>query len=217
MKAWKNDFKTAFEHACSIIGILNAPALNGYKCFWNYMAGCMAYCMFKNGQTEYKAAGIQYFSAALKENISIRWLSGLSEKLFSIENGIVEENDFSFECIERIESVFTSLPMKQKLEKRIKGVLDDLNSSDGKVFENGHKELGELLGYISENPNSPGAPDPYWIINENNIVVSEDKIYDENGRVKDIPISDVSEAGRHQTWIEENEKRISRGQIFILF
>lgn len=208
---WKKDFKIAFDHACNIVGILNAPALNGYKCFWNYMAGCMAYCMFKNGQTEYKTAGIQYFSAALKENISIRWLSGLSEKLFSIENRIVEENDFSFECIERIESVFTSIPMKQKLEKRIKGVLDDLNSPDGKVFEKGHKELGELLGYISENPNSPGAPDPYWIINENNIVVSEDKIYVENSQVKDIPISDVSEAGRHQAWIEENEKRISRG------
>lgn len=84
-----------------------------------------------------------------------------------------------FECIERIESIFTSIPTTQKLEKRIKGILDDLNSLDGKVFERGHKELGKLLGFISENPNSTGAPDPYWIINENNIVVSEDKIYEE--------------------------------------
>ena len=48
--AMEKDYKTAYEHACSIVGILNAPALNGYKCFWNYMAGCMAYYLFKMGK-----------------------------------------------------------------------------------------------------------------------------------------------------------------------
>lgn len=67
---------------------------------------------------------------ALKENISIRWLPGLSEKLFSVESRTVEEDDFFFDCIERIESMFTSIPTAQKLEKRIKGILDNLNSLD---------------------------------------------------------------------------------------
>ena len=208
---WKKDYKTAFDHACSIVGTLNAPALSGYKCFWNYMAGCMAYYLFQNGQSEYKTAGVQHLSDALKENISIRWLSKLSEKLFSVESKDVEENDFFFDCIERIEIMFNSIQTLQKLEKRIKGILDDLNSMDGKMFERGHKELGELLGFISENPNSSGAPDPYWIINENNIIVSEDKIYEEKDHVKGVPISDVSEAGRHRAWIVEHEKRISKG------
>lgn len=30
---WKKDYKSAFDQACKIIGILNAPSLNGYKCF----------------------------------------------------------------------------------------------------------------------------------------------------------------------------------------
>lgn len=207
---WKKDYKAAFDYACNIVGILNAPALNGYKCFWNYMAGCMSYYLFKKGQMEYKTSGIQYLSDALKENISIRWLPGLSEKLFSVESRTVEEDDFFFDCIERIESMFTSIPTAQKLEKRIKGILDNLNSLDGKVFERGHKELGKLLGYISENPDSTGAPDPYWIINENNVIVSEDKIYEEKAQIKGVPISDVSEAGRHHAWIVEHEKRISK-------
>ena len=205
---WKKDYKTAFNYACRIVGILNAPALNGYKCFWNYMAGCMAYYLFKNGQIEYKTAGIQYLSDALKENISIRWLSGLSEKLFSSKCKMIDKNDFFFDCIERVENMFTSMPTAKKIEKKTKSILNNLNSADGNVFEKGHKELGELLGFISENPDSTGAPDPYWIINENNIVVSEDKIYEEKDSVKSVPISDVSEAGRHKTWIVENEKRI---------
>ena len=205
---WKKDYKAAFGFACDIIGVLNAPVLSGYKCFWNYMAGCMAFYLFQQGQSEYRTSGIQYLEEALKENISIRWLSGLSEKLFCAENKDIEENDFFFDCVERLENVFTLLPTAQKLEKRIKKILDDLNSSDGKVFERGHKELGELLGYISHDPNSTGAPDPYWIINENNVVVSEDKIYEEKEQIKSIPISDVSEAGRHCVWILEHEKRI---------
>ena len=205
---WKKDYKAAFGFACDIIGVLNAPVLSGYKCFWNYMAGCMAFYLFQQGQSEYRTSGIQYLEEALKENISIRWLSGLSEKLFCAENKDIEENDFFFDCVERLENVFTSLPTAQKLEKRIKKILDDLNSLDGKVFERGHKELGELLGYISHNPSSTRAPDPYWIINENNVVVSEDKIYEEKEQIKSIPISDVSEAGRHCVWILEHEKRI---------
>lgn len=59
-----------------------------------------------------------------------------------------------------------------------------MNSLDGKVFERGHKNLGDLLGFISENPNTTGAPDPYWIINENNVIVSEDKIYEERDKIK---------------------------------
>ena len=96
------------------------------------------------------------------------------------------------------------------MEKKIKNILNDLNSSDGKEFERGHKTLGELMGFISENPTSTGAPDPYWIINENTLVVSEDKIYEEKDQVKNVPISDVSEAGRHQAWIIEHEKRITK-------
>ena len=118
----------------------------------------MAFYLFQQGQSEYRTSGIQYLEEALKENISIRWLSGLSEKLFCAENKDIEENDFFFDCVERLENVFTSLPTAQKLEKRIKKILDDLNSLDGKVFERGHKELGELLGYISHNPSSTGAP-----------------------------------------------------------
>lgn len=205
---WKKDYKAAFGFACDIIGVLNAPALSGYKCFWNYMAGCMAFYLFQQGQSEYRTSGVQYLENALKENISIRWLSGLSEKLFCAENKDIDENDFFFDCVERLENAFASLPTAQKLEKRIKKILDDLNSLDGKVFERGHKELGELLGYISNNPSSTGAPDPYWIINENNVVVSEDKIYEEKEQIKSIPISDVSEAGRHRVWILEHERRI---------
>lgn len=207
---WKKDYKNAFDYACNIVGNLNAPALRGYKCFWNYMAGCMAYYLYRNGQTQYKTPGVKHFIEASNENISIRWLAGLPERLFSDKGRDIQEDDFFFDCIERIERFFTTKSTMQKLEKCIGEIISNLKSSDGKAFERGHKELGDLLGYISYNPESTGAPDPYWIINENTVIVSEDKIYEEKEKIKNVPISDVSEAGRHQTWIIEHEKGISK-------
>lgn len=91
---WKKDYKSAYEHAYSIVENLNAPALNGYKCFWNYMTGCMAYYLFKDGQAVYKTSGIQCLSNAVKENMGIRWLPGLSEKLFFAKSEDVKDGDF---------------------------------------------------------------------------------------------------------------------------
>ena len=215
---WKKDYKSAYESACRIVGILNAPSLKGYKCYWNYITGCIAYYLFRSGQIEYKEPGISYFSEALNGNTNIKWLFELSEKLFSIKSNNNIEDDFFFDIIEQIEKVFISIPTKQKMEDKINSILKDLKSNDGKAFERGHKTLGELLGYISENPDNVGAPDPYWIINENNIIVSEDKIYEEKKQVKSIPISDVSEAARHKTWIIKNEKRIIKNaNIYTIF
>ncbi len=215
---WKKDYKNAFKMANEIVGVLDAPSLNGYKCFWNYMAGTVAYSLYRNGNEEYKNPGIKSFNEASKENISVRWLSGLSEKLFSVEKSMKIEDDYFFDTIERIEKNFTSLRTLKRLEQKISGIMSNLNSGDGNMFERGQKDLGELLGYISENPNSSGAPDPYWIINENNIVVSEDKIYEEKEVVKSIPIADVSEARRHQPWIREHEKRIyASANIYTVF
>ena len=75
-------------------------------------------------------------------------------------------------------------------------------------FENGHKLLGELLGYNSKNPNMDGAPDPYWIVNSKIVIVSEDKIYQEKDTIKNVPIKDVTESGRHPEWLREYETEI---------
>ncbi len=206
---WNRRYADAFDFASQIVSVLNVPLLSGYQSYWNYMAGCMAYYLFKEGNTEYKTKGSQFLLEAAKANISIKWLSGLPKKIFAVQDEI-EEDDFFYDCIERMENVFLSTSTLQKFEKQIKAVIDDLQSANGIAFERGHQKLGELLGYISENPNTSGSPDPYWIINEDNIIVAEDKIYEEKNPVKAVPINAVTESGRHPKWITEYEKNISK-------
>ena len=214
---WKGDYKSAFNSVVSIVSKLKAHSLNGYRAFWSYMAGCVAYYMIDGEDSEYKKNSIIYFKKALDEKVNIRWLSKLLNVLFK-ENKATEY-DFFDECIERIEKNFISIKTQQRLEKKIEDIISDLKSNEGKSFERGHRNLGELLGYMSVNPSESGAPDPYWIINENNIIVSEDKIYKETDSIKKIPISAVDESNRHPIWIQQNLKDsiISNANIYNIF
>ncbi len=206
---WKKDYKAAYGYANEIVETLTHESLKGYRCYWCYMAGSVAYYLYKDGQSEYKQKSIQLFSEAKYANISIKWLANLSNRLFSLEKE-TSEDDLFYDCIERIENVLNKFSVIGKLNAKIDEIKGCLKST-GVTFERGQQMLGEMLGYISKNPEKDqGCPDPYWIINENLVIVSEDKIYGEKGEVKEIPIKDISESLRHPTWIKEKEKKLAK-------
>lgn len=208
---WKKDYKTAFERAVEIIDVLNNPTVGGYKSFWQYIAGNVAYCLYRKGEEEYKAKGISYWEKAVNASIRIKWLPSLPGRVYRESFNEVPNDDFFADCIERIEKVMGSFKTMQKLEAAIQTIIMNIKSDDGNTFESGHKDLGKMLGFIAENPSSSGAPDPYWIVNEKLIIVSEDKIVKtQDGEGRSICIADIDETNRHETWIREKEKsRIS--------
>lgn len=215
---WKRAYKEAFEESTKIVDILNAPSLGGYKAYWQYASGCIAYYLMVEGEREYTTKGYKNIKDAQKATIGITWFPALAQKIdMNQENSDIEE-DFFGDIVCNLESSLTNISSSQKLEQKIKSILNDLNSPDGLKFESGFKELGTLLGYKSVNPDTSGAPDPYWIINSNIAIVSEDKIYDDNGTIKSIPINDVREAISHKTWMRQNASELSsNAEIISIF
>lgn len=204
---WKKDYEKAFESIDEIIVRLDAPILSGYKSYWLYVKASVAYYLYKQGQEKYKNISLVSLREASKYNIHIRWLSRLSNELFNTNEKVSTDNYFN-DIIERLEDQFLKFHSSIKLEKKIEEILNLLKSENGLKFENGHKLLGELLGYNSKNPNMDGAPDPYWIVNSKIVIVSEDKIYQEKDTIKNVPIKDVTESGRHPEWLREYETEI---------
>jgi hypothetical protein len=47
--------------------------------------------------------------------------------------------------------------------KREKQIIEGLNSKDHRLFEEGHKLLGEMVGFDTGKDESDGSPDPWWI------------------------------------------------------
>jgi hypothetical protein len=215
----KKDYKSAYDYVQNIITALNAPSLNGYKAFWDYIAGSLSYFLYQQDNTEYKNIGIEHFKNATKMYTNVRWLSNLASMIF-FEKIVLQEDNYIDDIVTRIEPILESFHSLEKLEQKIKTILSDLKSNDGVNFERGHRDLGWLLGYISEKSNEQGAPDPYWIINKSLCIVAEDKIYEEknDGQIKSIPIRDVVDAGKHETWIKSNVRELlSDAEILTVF
>jgi hypothetical protein len=49
-----------------------------------------------------------------------------------------------------------------------------LQNANGKLFEEGHKRLGALLGYAANNSTEEAAPDPWWAADDDFCFVFED-------------------------------------------
>ncbi len=211
---WKKDYAEAFQKANGIVETLNAPSLGGYKCYWQYVAGSLAYRLYISGLTEYRSKCVQLYKSALKADIKIQWFSRLINQVerYEIETPINYVDDVIF----NIEKNISNNIIPRKYSKMINEVINNLNSMDGNKFEIGHKNLGTLLGYEAYDSQAGAAPDPYWIVNSKLCIVAEDKIYENDSQ--SIPVKHVREALTHETWLRTYEKRLDKDcEIITIF
>lgn len=193
---WKRNYQSAYEKAIQLTEILNAPSLSGYKCYWQYVCGCLALEIGNKGKAKC------YFTQASNNNRgNVRWLPDL----------IAETTDYLdtphtsklfFDIVDAMEKSILQYQINNRFEAKVHEVLDGLLSATGHRFENAHLELGALLGYNSQNSDDNAAPDPYWLINDDLCVVAEDKIYEDPN--KKISVDHVTQAARHKVWVQEN-------------
>lgn len=199
---WKKDYQAALEKAARIVEILNAPSLTGYKCFWQYMCGCLA---LKLGDS---SSSKKYLTQANNNNRgSIRWFPSLIKTISASEERVSETDSF-YDVVESMEANLLKLNKNDRFETRVKDVLNGLFTGSGEIFEKAHLELGKLLGYDAHNSDITAAPDPYWIISDGLCIVAEDKIYESDE--KEIPVEHVTQATRHETWIRANVERLRK-------
>ncbi len=216
---WKKNYEKAYNSCFEIIKGLNAKELRGYRSYWMFLAACSAYYLYRSGRNEYEAKAREFFSKAADSLISVSWMSSLNNRLFEKSQQTDDRNDDMFgNTILRIEDNFSKCAYSKILQREINQAISDINSSDGKKFENGHQKIGELLGFVSINPDGDGDPDPIWYADESVVVVAEDKVYQDNGNgIKRIPLSDVREANGHMPWIKKKYPSIGSKRIISLF
>ena len=205
---WKHNYIEAFSIVNQIISILNMQALNGYRSYWNYVGGTLAYRIYLDNHPEFKAISIKMFQEVLKDNISIKWISELESRLYNIK---IEESRPSLleDIIIQFEHRLSQYSTLARLERKLNEIIEKLEWSgenQGLKFEEGHQLLGDMLGYISKNENYTGAPDPYWIFGDSICIVSEDKMYEKN---QEIPFGDIRQAASHETILRENEPLVT--------
>lgn len=190
---WKKDYLSALSEIDNILKYLQDPELKGYRGYWNYIAGCCAYEIYKGGNFLYEAKYKEYFKKASDCTKAVNWFNIADESIVENKIGLIQHN------IERIEQVLVKEGGKglKHFHNYLDNVLKFLGA-EGEKFERGHELLGYISGYIATNPKGTAEPDPLWIVNRDICIVAEDKIYMEGKR---IPPNDVKEAAGHEAWV----------------
>ncbi|WKL22626.1 DEAD/DEAH box helicase family protein [Agrobacterium tumefaciens] len=199
---WMGDADTALIEARAITAKLTAPELRGYRALWHYLAGSVAWSMSKSANDAHQHAAREQFGEAMKAAPAVGWLARLSKAQSTNEAAeaeVVDED--AIVQVERLEAALLAMGTanERAFEKKAKRILNNLGKPQ--TFEEGHRELGELLGFIVGNEESDAAPDPWWL-GETKGIVFEDHANGSDTTV--LGAEKAKQAAMHPDWIKEN-------------
>lgn len=200
---WEGDYTRALECCRQILTFLSSENLRGYRALWNYLAGSAAWLGSQRNMIDGESLAREYFKSAQKAAPTINWLVRVSKTITNTEDATTDSGKAGI-LVERLEVILEDLGRMNdtKFAKREGYILERIEQNEGKVFEEGHKSLGEFLGYESGNENSDGAPDPWWSVNQEFCFVFED--YSEAKPSSDLHIDKARQAALHKDWIMKN-------------
>ena len=130
------------------------------------------------------------------------WLARLARGVAANEDGSTENVSVDVSVqVERLEGVLLALgtASDHQFEKRAKAILDALSTPD--TFEEGQRQLGELLGFVAGNAESDAAPDPWWLGDTKGIVFED---HAGGNATKVFGANKAKQAALHPDWLEEN-------------
>lgn len=199
---WMGDADTALVEARAITAELTAPELRGYRALWHYLAGAAAWSMSKVPNDAHQEAAREQFTEAMKAAPNVGWLSRLAraESADDAAEAEVVDQD-AIAQVERLETVLLAMgtASDRAFEKKAKRILKHLGKPE--TFEEGQRELGELLGFAVGNEESDAAPDPWWL-GETQGIVFEDHAAGSATTV--FGADKAKQAAMHPDWIRDN-------------
>lgn len=199
---WSQDFERALEEARAITSKLTAPELKGYRALWHYLAGSVSQMLSKTADDGADKAAREQFVAAKDSAPSVPWLAQLTRGETSLAAAGDAPSEEVTVQVERLENVLLALgtASEHKFEKRAKAILDNLAAP--KTFEEGQRQLGDLLGFVTGNGKGDAAPDPWWLGSKMGVVFEDHA----DGKVTTVfSATKAKQAALHPDWLQENE------------
>jgi hypothetical protein len=205
---WNGEFDKAVEEGRTVLTKLSGNDVQGYRTWWYYLTGSAAWLASTHGIASMESVARGLFNRAASATKGITWLYDLARLNPQADSSEQSDDSRLAMLIEGLEAKLISLgtASENKFEEEIRVIIDNLAKTGDKespVFEEGHKRLGSLLGYESDNVETTAAPDPFWILNDDFCIVFEDHS-PKNPQTSSIGVNKVRQAESHPTWIKEN-------------
>jgi len=213
---WEGDYVRALECCRSVLAQLTHPDLRGYRALWSYLAGSAAWLGYQNRLFADETAARNYFRDAQKAAPAIRWLVNLSRTLnIPSDNLDLSASSLALPLVERLEGVLERLGTRHNREfTRVeKLILNNLEAGSSAKFEEAHVKLGEVLGFEAGNVETSGAPDPWWIVDENLCFIFED--HSDASPDSNLHLEKARQIATHPNWVRENLKQLAESASIV--
>jgi Rad3-related DNA helicase len=200
---WKNELDHALEKVKNVLDSLSGgKELDGYRAWWFYIAGNLAYLANKKISSDERLYR-QYYSSALRISYSMTWLADLIHHL-PTEGELTKIDPILATQAENLETKVTELGFQGvKFEKKMKEFLELINENEAGKFEKGLELLGEYLGFESQKFKGDGMPDGTWFIRD---IVYGFEAKTEEKENAPISIDTCRQANGHKNTIKEKLK-----------
>lgn len=203
MSMWQKDYTEAVANASEVIAVLTDSELRGYRALWEYLAGSAAKLAASDGNSQYIDKSIQHYKRAKNAAKEIPWLVKLSKQIDNNSETIIQdlENQLLMLQIENIEEILTNLGMinNRGFNKKEHQILEGLE--DPNLFEESHREIGELLGFDTGKIENEGSPDPWWKLNDYCLVFEDHA----NAKItSSLSVTKARQVSSHPNWMREN-------------
>lgn len=200
---WYEDFFKALECSRKVLTELIDPELRGYRSLWNYLAGSVAWLISKKELGNLTPQVIEYYNNAKSCAPGLRWLYGLIKADKTIQNSVNDGDSQLLSIIETLEDNIEKLGTSHNLNfvKKEKFILDNIKETEFSKFEAAHVEIGTMLGYNAGNQETPGAPDPWWMIDDTLCFIFEDHSDAKMG--SSLKVEKARQVATHANWVRE--------------
>src|SRR5690606_5323472 len=211
---WSGDYARAVGCARKVLAKLIHPKLRGYRGLWSYLAGSAATLQGQEEPSALSLAG-QFFSDASGAARGVPWLHRLSRPgAIGGTNTDVDDTEKAAIVVERMQARIEAFGMTNDsaFVKEERFILDHLcyvEPPEGEseeecqkrsnLFEDAQRRLGNLLGYIVGNSSKDGAPDPWWIVDDELAFVFEDNVGAKSSG--QVGVTKARQAASHPKWV----------------
>jgi hypothetical protein len=199
---WKEDYSAALDKATDIVDKLSGDELAGYRALWNYFAGCAAYYLGEiTKRDELLQTASDRFDRASQSSRAILWFAKLSQELDPQKAEEYQGSVLNAIGVDSINRYLTNLgTVGLKFDRTIGEYRKLIEATEAEKFDRALTELGKMLGFDAEKPDTQGAPDSVWRLGSNYVLLFESK--SDEAAAGGISIRTCRQVQGHKNWEE---------------
>ena len=209
---WSADFPHALERAIAVADELSGHAAAPYRAWWLYLAGTAAWLAHEQfGMNDMLPRARDLFGRAAATGRAVHWFAELAYGELG-ESAELDVSPDDLRAVERAHAKLRTVGFHGRgLTRRGKSLRGRLADTESTPWEEGLKQLGQLLGFEATHPSSTSDPDSVWIASERLAVVWEVK--SEENPDGDIGTRTAQQASGHVAWVTEHHGLASDARI----